>query len=631
MPLDTITNFGYGTLASGINGAVTSATLTTGHGARFPASNFNVVIWNATDYTNAAAAYYAGEAEIVRVTSRSSDTLTITRAQEGTAAVTHNTAAKTYAVSLSLTKKTYDEIGTVSSVGITAPAAGITSSGGPVTGSGNITLALANDLAAVEGIASTGLAARTASDTWAVRTITAPAAGITVSNGDGVSGNPTLALADDLSAVEGLSGTGIIRRTATNTWSAGTAVNLASEVTGNLPVTNLNSGTSASASTYWRGDGTWATPGGGGTVTSVGITAPAAGITVSGSPVTSSGAITLALANDLAGVEGLASNGLAARTGDGTWAVRTLTAPAAGITVSNGDGVSGNPTLALADDLSAVEGLATTGIVRRTATNTWSAGTAVNLATEVTGNLPVTNLNSGTSASASTFWRGDGTWATPAGGSGDVATDTIWDAKGDLVAGTGSNTAVRVALGTDGHVLTADSSVSAGVKWAAAPSGFSNPMTTKGDIIIGDTGGAAIRLAMGTANQQIRVNSGGTQLEYFTPSTSGGGEVWDASFDGQGQVVTTGAKAFRPVVSTGTITKAAVTGDPSGSVTVDVKKYTPSGGSLGSPTTLGSIALASAAHNSSTPSWAVTAGDVLEISLSGTIASVKKVFVRLST
>ncbi len=53
------------------------------------------------------------------------------------------------------------------------------------------------------------------------------------------------------------------------------------------------------------------------------------------------------------------------------------------------------------------------------------------------------------------------------GGGGDVATDAIWDAKGDLAGGTGANTAARLAVGTNAQVLTADSGEATGMKWAA--------------------------------------------------------------------------------------------------------------------------------------------------------------------
>ena len=48
---------------------------------------------------------------------------------------------------------------------------------------------------------------------------------------------------------------------------------------------------------------------------------------------------------------------------------------------------------------------------------------------------------------------------------------TTIDAKGDLLVGSGADTAVRVAVGTNDHVLTADSSTTSGVKWAAAAAG----------------------------------------------------------------------------------------------------------------------------------------------------------------
>lgn len=188
------------------------------------------------------------------------------------------------------------------------------------------------DLTAVAALAGTGIAVRTATNTWALRSLTAPLEGITIANPAGIAGNPTFALANDLGAIEALTGTHTIYyRSATDTWSAVT-IGLGLDFTGAVlsiptigtttnPVTFNNSGAGAASGTSFNGS----------------VAQTISSNTIGAQP----------LDGTLTALAAFNTNGLLVQTAADAFAGRTLTAGSAKIILTNGDGVAGNPTVDL--------------------------------------------------------------------------------------------------------------------------------------------------------------------------------------------------------------------------------------------------------------------------------------------
>ena len=81
---------------------------------------------------------------------------------------------------------------------------------------------------------------------------------------------------------------------------------------------------------------------------------------------------------------------------------------------------------------------------------------------------------------------------------------TLVNAKGDLIVGTADNVVTNLAVGTNNYALVADSTQTAGVKWAVPTDTTKialSTVTAKGDVIAATASGAVTNIAVGSSLQ----------------------------------------------------------------------------------------------------------------------------------
>ncbi len=390
-------------------------------------------------------------------------------------------------------------------------------------------------ISAISGYGSnTGMLAIT--DTTAtgavVRTITGTTNEITLTNGSGVSGNPTIAIATN-PVLPGLARVGLP--------TGGTADRPGTPTDGDL---RYNSDNNAFEGYQ---NGAWITfTDSSGTVTSL---TQGTGIVLTPSPITSTGSI--AVNTTLAALSAFNTNGIMVQTATDTFTARTIQGASNQIIVDNGNGITGDPLISFASSIDLTDIEVNNGSFVDPIIEVLDTQLTIENATDATKavKFDCSGITTGTTRTL-TIPDADGTILLSSGGatlsvaSGGTGVSSFTPTYSVLCSGTTSagNLQTVASVGTAGQVLTssgagalpiwADAAGGSGSSISIAVNQTAHGLSVGNAVYVDSSGDYTVAIATATATAEVvGIVTAVADTDNFTLTTAGEIDMTSASWN----------------------------------------------------------------------------------------------------